>query len=52
MTEAMRNMGFFEIAEAYPNVQIVNLSEVRTRKVELQANGSPYVVELPELFFA
>ena len=45
MTEAMRNMGFFEIAEAYPNVEIINLSEIETKSVELRA-------EREVLFFA
>ena len=51
MTEAMRAMGFFEIAKAYPNVEIINLSEAKSRKVELQANGKEYILELPTLFF-
>ena len=52
MTVAMKDMGFYEIAEAYPNVEIVNLSRLTTRKVELKAKGKPYVLSLPELFFS
>lgn len=52
MTDAMKNMGFYEIAEAYPNVEIVNLSHLATRKVVLKANGKPYSLNLPELFFS
>ena len=51
MTEAMRNMGFSKIAEAYTNVEIVNLSEVQTQSVELQAEGRPYYLQLPSIFF-
>lgn len=51
MTDAMKNMGFLEIAETYPNVEIVNLSLLPTRMIELTANGRPYPLELPQLFF-
>jgi uncharacterized protein (DUF362 family) len=51
MTDAMRNMGFYEIAEKYPNVEIINLSKMGTRIVELKANGKPYPLRLPEIFF-
>lgn len=51
MTDAMRDMGFYEIAESCRNVEIVNLSKLKNRKVELQANGKPYELMLPELFF-
>lgn len=51
MTEALCSMGFFEIAELYPNVAIINLSECKTCQVELKARGRPYIVELPSLFF-
>lgn len=52
MTDAMKDMGFYEIAEAYPNVEIVNLSHLATRKMELKANGKPYSLNLPKLFFS
>ena len=52
MTDAMKDMGFHEIAENYPNVEIVNLSYLATRKVELKANSKPYSLLLPELFFS
>ena len=51
MTDAMRNMGFFEIAENYPNVEIINLSKMKTRIVEVKANGKPYPLRLPEIYF-
>ncbi|RJQ25929.1 DUF362 domain-containing protein [Candidatus Parcubacteria bacterium] len=51
MTDAMKDMGFYEIAEAYQNVEIVNLSQLATMKVELRAKGKPYSLNLPELFF-
>jgi len=52
MTDAMRSMGFYEIAETYPNVEIVNLSHMETRTVELKASGTSYLLTLPELFFS
>ena len=51
MSEAMRDMGFYEIAHAYPNVEIVNLSFMPVRQVELNAKGQPYPLNLPEIFF-
>jgi len=51
MTEAMRSMGFFEIEKSYPNVRIVNLSNLPSREVEVQAKGKSYFVNLPALFF-
>ncbi|MCX6327797.1 MAG: DUF362 domain-containing protein [Bacteroidia bacterium] len=51
MTEAMKQMGFFEIAKRYPNVEIVNLSAVKRVTVQIIVNNKPYSLELPELFF-
>jgi uncharacterized protein (DUF362 family) len=52
MSDAMRSMGFYEISEIYPNVEIVNLSHLATKTVELKAYGKPYSLNLPELFFS
>ena len=41
MNKAFAVMGFYEIAETYPNVEIVNLSHMETRAVELKTNGNP-----------
>ena len=51
MTEAMNAMNFFDIANRYPNVEIVNLSKVRRVIVQIMAKNEPYSIELPELFF-
>jgi uncharacterized protein (DUF362 family) len=51
MTDAMRVMGFYDIAKRYPNVEIINLSEVQRRSVQLEAKNKSYSVDLPELFF-
>ena len=51
MTDAMRKMGFFEIAQNYPNVEIINLSRMETKIVTLKANGKSYPLRLPEIFF-
>ena len=47
MTDAMRNMGFYEIEKEYPNVTIVNLSELPSRNVELKVKGKSCFVGLP-----
>jgi uncharacterized protein (DUF362 family) len=51
MTEAMQSMGFYDIEKKYPNVKVVNLSNLPSRPTELNANGKPYLIDLPELFF-
>ncbi len=52
MTQAMRDMGFFEIEKKYPNVEIVNLSNLESEKVELQVQGQSYFLELPSLLLS
>jgi uncharacterized protein (DUF362 family) len=49
MTEAMQSMGFESLERDYPNVSVINLSEVSSREVMLEAKGRPYHVRLPEL---
>ncbi len=51
MTDAMRAMGYYGLESKYPNVKVVNLSKLPRQKVELRANGGPYYLELPEIFF-
>lgn len=51
MTDAMRAMGFYDIVKRYSNVEVVNLSKLPRRTVELKANGKPYLIDLSELFF-
>jgi len=51
MTDAMRSMGYFDLEKKYPNVEVVNLSELPTRKVELKAKNRTYPIHLPSLFF-
>ncbi|MFH1616623.1 MAG: DUF362 domain-containing protein [Planctomycetota bacterium] len=50
MTDAMREMGFFEIAEKYSNVEIINISRLPSRTIELTARDKPYPIALPALF--
>ena len=40
-----------KLHKTYPNVEIINLSKVETRIVEMKANGKPYPLRLPEIFF-
>ena len=42
-------MGFFEIAKKNPSVEIVNISKLPSRIIELTANGKPYPIALPKL---
>ena len=51
MSDAMRVMGFYEIAQKHSNVEIINLSQIETRVVTLKANGKPYPLRLPVVFF-
>lgn len=51
MTVAMRLMGFYSLEKSYPNVRVVNLSTLPTRRIELRTNGKPYAIDLPSLFF-
>ena len=52
MNDAMRNMGFFEIAETYPNVEIVNLSHLATKSVELEGKREILFIRFPAIFFS
>ena len=49
MTDAMRAMGFYDIEKKYPNVEIVNISKLPSRTVELKAKDKPYLIDLPVL---
>lgn len=51
MTDALNDMGFHEIHEKYPSVEIVNLSAIKRVNVQLMVDKKPYSIELPELFF-
>jgi len=51
MTEAMQSMGFYELEKKYQNVEVVNISQIPSKAVELKVEGKPYLINLPELFF-
>jgi uncharacterized protein (DUF362 family) len=51
MSDGMRELGYYEMESKYPNVQVVNLSKLPWRRVEVRAQGRPYHVDLPALFF-
>ena len=51
MSDAMTSMGFFEIMDKYPNVMVLNLTRLPTRRVEIQVKGKPFILNLPTLFF-
>ncbi len=50
MTQAMQTMGYNDIALQYPNIEVVNLSRLPRQRIELQANGRPYSIDVPSLF--
>ncbi|MHC1729927.1 MAG: DUF362 domain-containing protein [Syntrophobacteraceae bacterium] len=51
MTQALHTMGFYEFEKSYGNVRVVNLSELPSREVVIQAHGEPFLLNLPSLFF-
>lgn len=51
MSEAMRGMGFDQLAQRYPNVQIINLSKLPSKSVIINTSRGPYAIQLPEIFF-
>jgi uncharacterized protein (DUF362 family) len=51
MSDGMRAMRYYEIESKYPNVKVVNLSKLPRQRVELRADGHPYYIDLPALFF-
>lgn len=51
MSEALDNMGFFEIERRFPNVKVINLSEMSAKEIEIDTPKGPYKMKLPELFF-
>jgi uncharacterized protein (DUF362 family) len=43
-------MGYLDLEKKYENVKVVNISKIPSKKVELKANGKPYIIDLPILF--
>lgn len=51
MSNAMTAMGFDQIVVRHPNVELVNLSTVPARSVEIDTERGPYSIQLPGIFF-
>ena len=51
MSDAMHTMGFSRISDEHAQVEVVNLSKVPTRSVELKTLKGLYTIDLPEMFF-
>ena len=51
MTEALQSMGFYELEKKYQNVEVVNISQIPSKTIELKVEGKPYLINLPVLFF-
>jgi uncharacterized protein (DUF362 family) len=52
MDQAFKNMGFLELKNEFPQVEIVNLSRCASRKVAVQTLRGEYEINLPEIFFS
>jgi uncharacterized protein (DUF362 family) len=51
MSNALKNMGYYDIESRYPNVKVINLSKLPRHKVTLSVKDLPYCIELPAIFF-
>ncbi len=51
MDEALKVMGFFDLAERFPRVKILNLSRMPSRVIDLPTPRGPYPIALPAIFF-
>jgi uncharacterized protein (DUF362 family) len=51
MTEAFKNMGFFELEREFPQVKIINLSKIPSKEIVIDTPLGPYKIALPEIFF-
>ncbi len=50
MTEAFKNMGYFELEKEFPQVRIINLSKIPSKGLEIDTPRGPYRISLPERF--
>ncbi len=51
MSDAMMAMGYADIAQEYPQVELVNLSKIPSKTIELETSRGPYSIDLPSIFF-
>jgi len=51
MDEAFKNMGYFELEKEVPQINIINLSKMPSREVEIGTPRGLYKVALPAIFF-
>ncbi len=51
MDKALQTMGFLELEKIYPNVKVVNLSKLPTKKITLNTTNGEYLLKLPAIFF-
>ncbi len=51
MSDAMTTMGFDQLLVRHPSVELLNLSKVPSRSVEIETERGPYALQLPEIFF-
>jgi len=51
MTDALRSMGFYDIQKKYQNVEIVNLTQLSSRRIAFMVRGKAFWIDLPQFFF-
>ena len=51
MTEAFRNMGFYDLENEFSNVKVINLSKIPSKEVIIDTPRGPYKISLPQIFF-
>jgi uncharacterized protein (DUF362 family) len=51
MDKAVKTMGFGKLASEFPQVEIVNLSKIPSKKVTVHTLRGQYEINLPEIFF-
>lgn len=51
MTNAFKNMGYFQIQKEIPQVKILNLSEMPSKIIDIETLNGKYSLTLPQIFF-
>jgi len=51
MSVAMADMGYFDLEKMYPNLKILNFSEMPTKEVSLETMNGNYMLRLPRIYF-
>jgi len=49
--EAFKNMGYFDLEKKFPQIKVINLSEIPSKEIEIDTTRGQYRINLPEIFF-